>query len=266
MFNRKSLLFLAANLLWISVSCDPNFVQNDIEHEFDNELVKYPAGAQKSLDFLTSARLRKKLEKILEEMPTGWPQHNIPPLAPYKRENITVNYEHDYLTFHSHLEQLQISNLNEMVINEVKNQFIHRRIEFDFTFPNISAIGKFAVYGSLDLLNYFGITSNIRANCDFNFGFENLRLNGSFHYKPPVLFGSVSIDDLALSLELDGMNSELTGAINSYPITAQMNNLLVKQVLAQFNQAKSFINWLAEHLLETQINRLLVGKHIWDIL
>ncbi|XP_053958453.1 uncharacterized protein LOC128863354 [Anastrepha ludens] len=138
-----------------------------------------------------------------------------------------------------------------------------KTIDYDFNFPNITAVGKFKLSDLLDLRNILGLRSDFKAQGDFNIGFENLRLNGSFRYDLPIIFGSFRIHDLQMTLSLESVSFQLQGVINSKSITNRLNNLLEQQVLIQFNKYKSIISWLAAHTLETQVNRLLFGKKIW---
>ncbi|XP_036344450.1 uncharacterized protein LOC118753847 [Rhagoletis pomonella] len=241
----------------------PIDADSEIEVIYENE-----DGVQEiAPTFIISWQIRRAIRRLQKQMPCGFPQYGIPPLAPLKKSEVSVHYEHGILDTAEELTRFRVDGLDDFKINKFKLNIVLSKITFDFTFRNIRASApQYATNTILDALNQLGVSVQYEGDGSLDFSLKNLRVSGTLKYKIPLLWGSIRITSLKTKIALEGCDSNITGILGESKLNELLNRRLENAVISGINDNQNQISESIENTVVPRVNALLKGNDFWDIL
>ncbi|CAD6997373.1 uncharacterized protein LOC105665409 [Ceratitis capitata] len=217
--------------------------------------------------FILSWQLRRFIRKFQKQMPCGFPQYGIPPLAPLKKSEASVHFESGIFETLDLFTRLRVDGLDDFKINKFKLNVIFKKITFDFTFNNIRATAPFYSTDTiLDALNQLGLSVQYEGDGSLEFGLKKLRIAGTLKYKIPLLWGSIKILSLKTTISLGECESNITGFLGDGALNSLMNKKLESAVLGGINNNQQLISESIENNLVPYVNSLLKGNDFWTLI
>ncbi|TDG46226.1 hypothetical protein AWZ03_007302 [Drosophila navojoa] len=233
----------------------------------DIELFAEPeTGVEVAPHFVISWQVRRMIRKLQKQMPCGWPELGIPPLAPVRVTEANLDLKRGIVDTINHIFHLKIAGLDDFKIKLFKLNVISSKITFDFLFTNIDTTAqKYETDTLIDALRQLGLSVEYEGDGSILFDLINLRVSGTLKYKLPVLWGSAKILSLKTNVELGAVDSDISGFMGNGKINAiinrQLENLLVKVI----NNNQESISDIIEDTIVPRVNQALKGKDFWTL-
>ncbi|XP_073821849.1 uncharacterized protein [Musca autumnalis] len=217
--------------------------------------------------FVLSWQVRRMIRKVQKQMPCGWPQYGIPPLAPLKVREAEISLKKGILETIDKVFKFRIDGLDDFKINKFKLNIITSKITFDFTFKNIDAsASKYDTNTILDAMRQLGLSVQYEGEGTLGFGLKNLRIAGTIKYKIPILWGSIKITSMKTEISLESCTSEITGFMGNGAVNRMINQQIENIVVMGINNNQNEISNLIEETLVPKVNKILKGNDFWTII
>jgi len=235
----------------------------EMEYALDPE----DGNVEVSPQFIISWQVRRFIRKLQKQMPCGWEQYGIPPLAPLKVTEATFDLEKSIVHTINEVFRFRIDGLDAFKIKKLNINLIFNRIKFDFLFSNIRASAqKYDTDTMIDLLRQLGLSVEYEGDGSLDFGLVNLRLAGTLKYKIPILWGSVKITSLKTKVTLEKCNSDISGFMGDGKLNRMVNDQVEGLIESSVNDNEEAVSNLIEDNLVPRVNKLLKGNNFWTIL
>ncbi|XP_014099407.2 uncharacterized protein [Bactrocera oleae] len=247
----------------------PDFRPSPITEDSEIEVIyENEDGTQEIAPFfILSWQARRMIRKLQKEMPCGFPEYGIPPLAPLKKSEVDVHFESGMLETFDELSRLRLDGLDDFVINRFKLNIILSKVTFDITFSNIRASAShYDTKTIVDGLRQLGLSVQYEGDGTLDFGLKNLRVAGTLKYKIPMLWGSMRITSLKVTITVESCNSEINGFFGEGKLNRLLNDKLASLIESGINDNQQIISETIENTLVPRVNKKLKGKDFWTIL
>ncbi|EDW03225.1 uncharacterized protein LOC6562119 [Drosophila grimshawi] len=216
--------------------------------------------------FIVSWQVRRMIRKLQKQMPCGFPEMGIPPLAPLRITDANLDLKRGIFETLNHVFRLKVAGLDDFKIEKFKLNIITSKITFDFLFKNIDTTAqKYETDTLIDALRQLGLFVEYEGDGSLLFDVINLRVKGVLKYKLPVLWGSAKILSLKTTITIGEVKSDITGFMGNgninHAINRQLENILVKSV----NENQEAISDTIENAVVPPVNKMLKGKDFWTL-
>ncbi|XP_030377315.1 uncharacterized protein LOC115626178 [Scaptodrosophila lebanonensis] len=216
--------------------------------------------------FIISWQLRRAIRKMQKQMPCGWPQYGIPPLAPLRINEADLNLERGIVETINHVFRLKIAGLDDFKIKKFKLNIFTSKITFDFLFANIDTTAqKYDTDTLIDAMRQLGLSVEYEGAGSLLFDLINFRVAGTLKYKLPVLWGSAKITSLKTTITVEDVKSDITGFMGNGKINAAINRQLENAVVHGLNDNQQAISDNIENTIVPRVNKMLKGKDFWTL-
>lgn len=216
--------------------------------------------------FVVSWQVRRMIRKLQKQMPCGWPELGIPPLAPIRVTDADLNLKRGIFETINHVFRLQIAGLDDFKINKFTLNVITSKVTFDFLFSNVDTTAqKYDTDTLIDALRQLGISVQYEGNGSLLFDLINLRISGTLKYKLPVLWGSAKILSLKTTIALGAVESDISGFMGNGKINEIINRQLENIVVKAINDNQETISDAIEDTIVPRVNKVLKGKDFWTL-
>uniref|UniRef100_A0A1A9WU06 Uncharacterized protein n=1 Tax=Glossina brevipalpis TaxID=37001 RepID=A0A1A9WU06_9MUSC len=139
--------------------------------------------------FILSWQIRRFLRKMALEMPCGWPEYGIPPLAPLKLREGELHFETGPLNTTDKVNRFRVDGLDKFKIKKFKLNMFTSKITFDFLFRYVQASADgYETDTILNALRELGLLVKYEGIGDFNVGVKNLRIAGVLNKILKILY------------------------------------------------------------------------------
>ncbi|XP_055848361.1 uncharacterized protein LOC129913620 [Episyrphus balteatus] len=214
-----------------------------------------------------SSRGEKVIQKYLDKMPYGFPELQLPPLAPFVKDQIDIELKDSFAEISANFKNIRIEGLDDLLINHFEiNYVFSQEVLYNFTFPKIIATGSFLSDSIMDLIKEFGINVHHYGNGDFEIIFENLTLEGYFKYTMPLAWGSISIYNFKGSVELGNISSNIDGLAGESNLSQLINEKIEEFGMKFVQSNQELINNMVRDFLIPMANVKLEGKTVWSLI
>ncbi|XP_075150491.1 uncharacterized protein LOC142224593 [Haematobia irritans] len=237
--------------------------EGEIEYVVDHE----DGTAEVAPQFILSWQIRRMIRKVQKQMPCGWPQYGIPPLAPLKLREAEISLKKGILETVDKVWKLRVDGLDNFKIQKFKLNMFTSKITFDFLFKNIVAsASKYETDTILDAMRQLGLSVEYEGDGTLDFGLKNLRIAGTLKYKLPILWGSIKITSLKTQITLESCTSEITGFMGDGSINRMINRQIENFVEMGINNNQAEISDFIEDNLVPKVNKMLKGNDFWTLI
>ncbi|XP_013102615.1 uncharacterized protein LOC106083878 [Stomoxys calcitrans] len=242
-----------------------DLMENDGEVEY---VVDHEDGtAEVAPQFILSWQIRRFIRKLQKQMPCGWPQYGIPPLAPLKVREAEFTLKKGILETFDKVFKFRVDGLDNFKIKQFKLNMFTSKIKFDFLFKNIAAsASKYETDTILDAMRQLGLSVQYEGDGTLGFGLKNLRVAGTLKYKMPILWGSIKITSLKTQITLESCESEIGGFMGDGSINRMINRQIENFVEKGINNNQDEISDFIEDNLVPKVNKLLKGNDFWTLI
>lgn len=215
---------------------------------------------------MVSWQVRRMIRKLQKQMPCGWPDLGIPPLAPIRVSEADLNLKRGIFETITHVFRLKIAGLDDFKINKFKLNIITSKITFDFLFSNIdTTVQKYDTDTLIDAMRQLGLSVEYEGDGSVLFDLINLRVSGTLKYKLPVLWGSAKILSLKTNIELEAVDSDISGFMGNGKINRAVNRQIENLLVKGINENQQAISDTIEDTLVPRVNKVLKGNDFWTL-
>lgn len=237
------------------------------EDEF-NQRINETKNSPEEYGWILNSQAKKAFKNIIKQMPCGWPEHGIPPLAPYTNPNLEVHITQAVVDSLIQLLRFKFEGLDGMEIKKLKVSFtFNKRVKFHFHFKHLTATATTMNTDTfVDLMEQLGLSVRYEGSGPLDFSLENLSIHGSFKYKMPIFFGSIKIYNFNAIVNLGGVTSNIGGILGNGALNELINDQIEFLIPTFVNGYQEEISDTIEKLFVPQANALLKGKKLWNVL
>lgn len=215
---------------------------------------------------MISWQVRRMIRKLQKQMPCGWPDLGIPPLAPVRVTEANFDLKRGIVDTINHIFHLKIAGLDDFKIKQFKLNVITSKITFDFLFSNIDTTAqKYETDTLIDALRQLGLSVEYEGDGSILFDLINLRVSGTLKYKLPMLWGSAKILSLKTNIELGAVDSDISGFMGNGKINAMINRQLENLLVKVINNNQESISDVIEDTIVPRVNQALKGNDFWTL-
>lgn len=171
-----------------------------------------------------SDQLNATLEKFRENMPCGYPEVGIPPLAPWNIDHFDANIETDRLRANGFFKNVRIDGLNTFQTRQLHFGIITLRIQFSFLFPAIDVAGFYNLDGEAAGFPFRGSGPFTATAFDVSI-VGNARMG--------VTGGFLEMREFALSILMPRFNFNFEGLVSDEGLTQDFINQVLERLLPE---------------------------------
>lgn len=190
------------------------------------------------------------LQNIKAQMPCGFPQYGIPPLAPFKMGSLSYNYGFSSLSLDLNVTNMQLNGLNSFEVNQLLVDFNNMMIIYELFFEKLSVTGDIEMN---EVVN--GLTVPIHGS--FDTGVVGLTLRGNTILSFPE--NTTFVEDAKFHLDVREYYSNFTGEVDM-----SVNGQLVKELFGNtikgaFSEDGGFVSKTFYDITISKVNTLLAN-------
>ncbi|XP_022224992.2 uncharacterized protein LOC111075810 [Drosophila obscura] len=237
------------------------------EQEWDRLVERNPAKPD-TQGLILNGSVKKAIKGMLNQMPCGWPEYGIPPLAPYTNADLQIHLAESVVDTLLQFLRFRFDGLEDMEIKKLKVSYtFNKKVQFHFNFKHLKASAHFLNTDTfVDLLRQLGLSVRYESTAPMSFALENLSIQGQFKYKMPFLFGSIKISKFQCTIGLGGVSSNIGGVMGNGRINEFINDMIDYEVPAFINGQQEAISKHIEEIFVPMINQKLKGHKVWYLL
>ncbi|XP_005189997.2 uncharacterized protein LOC101896308 [Musca domestica] len=217
---------------------------------------------------ILNSQAKKAVRNFVDQMPCGWPEYGIPPLAPYTNPDLEVHLAKSFVDAIVQAIKFRFDGLEDMEIKKLKVSYtFNKKVKFHFNFKQLKATASVLNTDTfVDLMKELGLSVRYEGSGPMEFSLENLSLQGQFKYKMPFIFGSIKIYKFECVVTLGGVRSNIGGILGNGKINEMINDEIDYLIPALINGNQKKISDTIEQVIVPRVNAMMKGKKIWSML
>ncbi|XP_016989622.1 uncharacterized protein LOC108051871 [Drosophila rhopaloa] len=233
-----------------------------------NQLVERNPVKPDTQGLILNGSAKKAIKGLLNQMPCGWPQYGIPPLAPYTNANLRIHLAESVVDTLLQFLRFRFDGLENMEVKQLKISYtFSKKVKFHFKFKELKASAHFLDTNTfVDFLKQLGLSVRYESSGPLSFSLEDLSIQGEFKYKMPFIFGSIKIYKFSCVVGLGGVTSNIGGIMGNGRINEFINDMVDKEVPAFINGYQKQISAKIEEIFVPLVNAHLTGHKIWYLI
>ncbi|XP_068150857.1 uncharacterized protein [Drosophila tropicalis] len=230
-----------------------------------NRLVETNPAQPDTQGLILNSQAKKAVKNLMAQLPCGWPEYGIPPLAPYTNVDLQIHLAQSVVDSLLQFLRFRFDGLEEMEIKKLKVSYtFSKKVQFSFNFKELKATSHFLNTDTfIDFLKQLGLSVRYESSGPLSFKLENLSIQGSFKYKMPFIFGSIKIYKFECIVGLGGVTSNIGGVMGNGRINEFINDIIDYEVPAFINGNQKTISAKIEEIFVPLVNTKLKGHKIW---
>nr|AYV99630.1 venom polypeptide [Dolopus genitalis] len=203
-------------------------------------------------------QLAKALENLKKQMPCGFPDHGIPPLAPFKRPYTEIQYNHALFSILANFFDLRVDGLNDYRTNAVTMSILTMKGTFDLNFNMIAAKGQYK-------MNFFPINLiRIKGEGDLDFKLKDLRVKGDFQLG--IKGKGTTLKSFNIGVVLGDVNSNISNLLGG-GLAGRLANRAIENFVKFFIKTQHrFVSDTLRKKIVTIVNDKLQNYTVKDLL
>ncbi|XP_073821848.1 uncharacterized protein [Musca autumnalis] len=217
---------------------------------------------------ILNSSAKKAVKSFVNQMPCGWPELGIPPLAPYTNPDLEVHLAKSFVDMIIQAIKFRFDGLDDMEIKKLKVSYtFNKKVKFHFNFKELKATASVLNTDTfMDLMKQLGLSVRYEGSGPLEFALENLSIQGQFKYKMPFIFGSIKIYKFECIVGLGGVRSNIGGILGNGRINEMINDEIDYMIPALINGNQKKISDTIENVIVPRVNAMMKGKKIWSLL
>ncbi|XP_039951906.1 uncharacterized protein LOC120769110 [Bactrocera tryoni] len=240
-----------------------NEAENLGENEWD---ISWEEGQDRGL--ILNSQAKKAVRNFMEQMPCGWPDLGIPPLAPYTNAELNLELSRSVVDSILQFIRFRFDGLDRMDIKKMKVSYtFKKRVIYHFVFKELKATAQ--IYNTdtfVDMMRSLGMSVRYEGTGPLKFALQDLSIEGRFKYKMPLFWGSIKIYNFEAKVTLGGVSSSIGGILGDGKFNRFLNDKIESIIPAYINGNQNEISEKIESTLVPRINAYLKGHKIWWLL
>ncbi|XP_016938352.1 uncharacterized protein [Drosophila suzukii] len=230
-----------------------------------NQLVERNPAKPDTQGLILNGSAKKAIKGLISQLPCGWPQYGIPPLAPYTNADLRIHLAESVVDSLLQFLRFRFDGLEDMEIKQLKISYtFSKKVKFHFKLPLLKASAHYLDTDTLvDMLKQLGLSVRYESSGPLSFSLMDLSIQGEFKYKMPFIFGSIKIYKFSCVVSLGGVSSNIGGVMGSGRINEYINEMIDKEVPAFINGNQKQISAKIEEIFVPMVNAHLTGHKIW---
>ncbi|KAM8715204.1 hypothetical protein ACLKA7_002278 [Drosophila subpalustris] len=263
----KAIVYIFVAVLACTACCRAYEVDLLTEEQW-NRLVQRNPAKPDEYGLILNSQAKKAVKNLMEQLPCGFPEYGIPPLAPYTNAEISVHLAKSVVDSLMQFLRFRFDGLETMEIKQLKVSYtFSKKVKFHFKFKELKASAHVLNTDTLiDLLQELGLSVRYEGTGPLAFSLENLSIQGQFKYKMPFIFGSIKIYKFECVVALGGVTSHIGGILGNGRINEMINDIISYEVPAFVNGRQKEISDRIEQFFVPLVNEKLKGHKIWYLL
>ncbi|XP_054745189.1 uncharacterized protein LOC129249410 [Anastrepha obliqua] len=214
---------------------------------------------------ILNSQAKKALKNFMAQLPCGWPDLGIPPLAPYTNADLTLHLTKSVVETITQLLRFRFDGLDQMDIKKLKVSYtFSKKVKFHFIFKELKATAQ--AYNTdtlIDLLNELGLSVRYEGSGSLEFALKNLAIEGQFKYKMPFFLGSIKIYKFQATVSLGSVTSNIGGLLGNGNLNSYLNEQIETIIPNYINNNQKEISEKIESNFVPRVNAYLKGHKIW---
>ncbi|KAM7352220.1 uncharacterized protein ACRADG_004851 [Cochliomyia hominivorax] len=203
------------------------------------------------------------IEGFRDQMPCGFPNLGIPPLAPLKIAQKSVNIDTPAVKLEGSLENFRLNGLNDFDVTEMKVNPITSKVTFRFDFRNVNVD---TLYDLNMVLKKAGFTIKMVGAGPAKFAIKDFSIAGTMKYSLGVISGKIKLKTLKVVIHIGDVESNIEGILGEGAVNHKMNALLQEAVEKGVNENEKLISETIERVAVPMINGVLEKFKLGDLL
>ncbi|XP_036344994.1 uncharacterized protein LOC118754237 [Rhagoletis pomonella] len=251
-------------LFGLLASTAANLVEEDVDDETDWDISL--EGGDRGL--ILNSQAKKAVRNFMEQMPCGWPDLGVPPLAPYTNAELNLKASNSVVESLLQLIRLRVDGLDRMDIKTMKVSYtFKKKVKYHFVFRELKATAyNYNTDTFIDLLNQLGLSVGYLGSGPLEFALKDLSIQGQFKYKMPFLWGSIKIYKFEAKVTLGGVSSNIGGLLGDGKLNQLINDQIETIIPNYINSNQNEISEKIENIVAPRVNAYLKGHKIWWLL
>ncbi|XP_037960306.1 uncharacterized protein LOC119689533 [Teleopsis dalmanni] len=260
---KKFIIVLLAVLAFVAASDVDSFTENDWKNFLEDRSI---SASDRGL--ILNGQAKKAVNNLLEQLPCGFPEYGIPPLAPYTNPDLEIHLARSVVDSLLQFLRFRFDGLDNMIIKKLKVSYtFNKKVKFHFIFPELKAKSQTLNTDTLvDMMKKLGLSVRYEGSGPMEFALRNLSIEGQFKYKMPFIFGSIKIYKFEATVTLGGVDSNIGGILGNGSINELINDEIESAIPAFINGNQKEISAMIEEIFVPTVNAKLKGKKIWYLL
>ncbi|KAM7352962.1 uncharacterized protein ACRADG_005293 [Cochliomyia hominivorax] len=206
-----------------------------------------------------SSQVVDAIEAAKEQMPCGFPQYGIPPLAPLKIEHQDVAINAKGIQASGEVNNFRLDGLNDFDIVQFKVNAILSRINFKFNWNHL--------YLKTDYeLTTEKTGKGLKRSGPAKFALKNLTVWGVVKYNLGLISGKIKLKELSVYVSLGEVKSEIQGLSKFSIINKKLNRIIEEWIMLSINDNTNKVAELTNSLIMPKVNNFLSEKTLSDLL
>ncbi|XP_065356562.1 uncharacterized protein LOC135950954 [Calliphora vicina] len=229
-------------------------------------VVAFAAGTQNVDPFASrsiSSSVVDAIEGMRDQMPCGFPNMGIPPLAPLTFSHKDVNIDTSAIKLVGTLDNFRLNGLNDFEIAEMRVNAITSKVTFRFIFNNVNVD---TLYDLKLHLKKAGFTINMIGAGPAKFAIKDMHIWGTMKYSLGVLSGKLKLKSLDVRARIGDVESDIEGILGEGAVNHKLNNVLEEAVELAVNENEDLISHTIEGMALPMVNGVLDEFKLSDLL
>jgi len=206
-------------------------------------------------------QVREAIENIKKQMACGFPEHNIPVLAPFEHEFQSVEIEHEIVSILGNISNVFAIGADDFDIRECSFSLLKRTLTLELNLNNFHVQRGSYVLDALALAGNRELTINGAGDVDFSIQNVNLKATAKFG-----IIGGIKLQDFNAVLNVGSVKSDITGLIGGGLPSEMINRVLEELILTTVNDHRSEISALIKEIAVPLIEKFLSEMKVTEFL
>ena len=198
-----------------------------------------------------------------KQMPCGFPDQGIPPLAPLYIPHRSIDIDTEVLKLSGTVDNFLLNGLNDFEIAEMKVNAITSKVVFRFIFNNVN------VDTDYDLKLYLkkaGFTINMVGAGRGKFAIKDMAIWGTMKYSLGIVSGKLKLKSLDVRTHIGEVDSDIEGILGEGAVNHKLNEVLEEAVTMAVNENEDMIAQTIEDMALPLVNGVLDEYKLSDLI
>ncbi|GLV41559.1 uncharacterized protein CBL_06788 [Carabus blaptoides fortunei] len=207
------------------------------------------------------AKIKALIEKLLEQLKTGMPEQNIPPMDPFVMDNMNIVVDQQVAKIDATVTG-EVTGITNLEITKLTLSLAGFRFTYGFKFPAISANVQYSVNGEIaEFVPIYGSGDLTATIHDLSIeGIGKIGSQGSGEEQ------KIFLENFEAKLAMGGLDFHATGLLGDEGISALLSKLIAESVPDFINEFEHDISALIKTQVHSLAEKALEGKTMQDIL
>ncbi|XP_055377931.1 uncharacterized protein LOC129609832 [Condylostylus longicornis] len=217
--------------------------------------------AHKPIEFGIADDVRAAIENVKKQMPCGFPEHGIPPLAPFEHEFQSVELEHDLVSILGNISNVFAIGADNFDIRQCSFSLLKRTLTLELNLNNFHVQRGNYVLDALAFAGNRELTINGAGDVDFSIQNVNLKATAKFG-----IIGGINLQDFHSTLDVGSVKSQITGLIGGGLPNDVINSVIEELILTTVKDHRAEISEIIKQVAVPLIEKFIKEMKFIDFM